>query len=106
MEINKTKLSDQTKFRLGEIKEIWNYFNSEIDQRKLCSKKLSKYVCTFNYIDKILIFLNATNGRIFIISHAIVVGAPVRIASAGFIIVLALTTGIVKNNKKQKEKAL
>ena len=29
---------DQTKFRLDKMKEIWNYFNSEIDQRKLRSK--------------------------------------------------------------------
>ena len=52
-EIDKTKLSNQTKFRLDEIKEIENYFNSESNQRKLCSKKLSKYVTTFDYIDKI-----------------------------------------------------
>ena len=88
-EIDKTKLSDQTKFRLDEIKKIENYFNSEINQRKLCSKKLSKYVTTFNYIDKILIVLNATTGGACIISHATVVGAPVGIASAGFTIVFA-----------------
>ena len=52
-EIDKIKLPDQTKFRLDEIKKIENYFKSEISQRKLCSKKLSKYVTTFNYIDKI-----------------------------------------------------
>ena len=44
--IDKTKLSDQTKFRLDEIKKIENYCNSEINQRKLCSKKLTKYVTT------------------------------------------------------------
>ena len=53
-EIDKTNLSDQTKFRLNEISKIENYFNSEINQRKLCSKKLSKYVSAFDYIDKIL----------------------------------------------------
>ena len=68
-EINKTKLSDQTKFRLDEIKKIENYFHEEINQRKLCSKKLSKYVTTFNYIDKILIVLNAATGGVCIISH-------------------------------------
>ena len=47
-EIHKTKLSDQSKFRLDEIKKVENYFNSEINQIKLCSKKLSKYVITFN----------------------------------------------------------
>ena len=53
--IDKTKLLDQTKLRLDETKRIKDYFNSEINQRKLSSKKLSKYVTTFNYIDKILI---------------------------------------------------
>ena len=47
-EIDKTKLSDQTKFRLDEIKKIETYFISEINQRKLWSKKLSRYVTTFN----------------------------------------------------------
>ena len=76
-EINETKLSDQTNFRLDEIKRIENYFHKEVSQRKLCSKKLNKYVITFNYIDKILIVLNATPGGVCIISHATVVGAPV-----------------------------
>ena len=33
-EINKTKLSDQTKFRLYEIKKIENYFINEINERE------------------------------------------------------------------------
>ena len=103
-EIDKTKLSDQTKFRLNEIKKIENYFKSEINQRKLCSKKLSKYISAFDYIDQIFIVLNATSGRISIISHATVVGAPVGIASAGFTIVLSLTTGIIKKLLKTTRK--
>ena len=95
-EIDKTKLSDQTKFRLNEIRKIQNYFNSEINHRKLCSKKLSKYVSTFNYIDKILIVLNTTTGKVCIISHASVIGVAIGIASAGFTIVLALATGIIR----------
>ena len=67
-----------------------------MNQRKLCSKKLSKYVSTFNYIDKILIVLNARIGEVCIISHATVVGAHVGIASAGFTIVFSLATEIVK----------
>ena len=98
MEIDKTNLTDQTKFRLYKIKEGRNYFNSEINQRKLCSKKLIKYVSTFNYIDKILIVLNAFTGGVCIISHATVVGAPVGIAISGFTIVFALTKGILKVN--------
>ena len=76
-EIDKTKLSDQTKIRLDEIKKIKDYFHEEINQRKLSSKKLNKYVTTFNYIDKSLTVLNATTGGLSIISHATVVGAPV-----------------------------
>ena len=94
-EIDKAKLSDQTKFRLDEIKKIENYFHADINQRKLFSKKLSKYVATFNYIDKILIVLNAATGRICIVSHAKVVGAPVGIASSEFTIVF-----YNRNNKK------
>ena len=60
-EIDKTNLTDQTKFRLNEISKIENYFNQKINQRKLCSKKISKYVATFDYIDKTLIVLSATS---------------------------------------------
>ena len=45
--IDKTGLTNQTKFRLDEISKIENYFIDEINQRKSSSKKLSKYV----YID-------------------------------------------------------
>ena len=43
-EIDETNLTDETKFRLNEISKTENYFNSEINQRKSCNKKLSKYV--------------------------------------------------------------
>ena len=62
-EIDKTKLSDQTKFRLSEIIGIENYFYQEINQRKSYRKKLNKYVTVFDYIDKILIVLNATSNE-------------------------------------------
>ena len=81
-EINKINLSEQTKFWLSEIIGIENYFHQEINQRKSCSKKLSKYVTTFDYIDKILIVLSATSGGVSIISFTSIVGAPVGIASA------------------------
>ena len=57
-------LSDQTKFRLNEINKIKDYFNSEIQERKTMSKKLSKYIAAFDYIDKTLIVLSAANGGI------------------------------------------
>ena len=58
--IDRTNLTEQRKIRLNKITEIENYFHEEINQRKSCSKKLSKYVAAFDYIDKILILLSAT----------------------------------------------
>ena len=86
--IDRTDLSEQTKFRLDEISKIENYFHDEINQRKSCNKKLSKYVAVFDYIDKILIVLSATTWS---------VGAPVGIASASFPLIFSQTTRIVKN---------
>ena len=94
--IDKTILSEQTKFRLSEIIGIENYFYQEINQRKSCSKKLSKYVAVFDYIDQALIVLSATSGGVSIISFTTIVGAPVGIASASLTLFFSLTTGIVK----------
>ena len=49
--IDKINLTNQTKFRLDEISKIEKYFIEEINQRKSCSKKLSKYLVAFDYID-------------------------------------------------------
>ena len=86
-EINKINLSEQTKFRLSEIIGIGNYFHQEINQRKSYSKKLSKYVTAFDYIDKVLIVLSATSGGVSIISFTSIFGAPVGIASASFTLI-------------------
>ena len=88
-EIDKTNLTDQTKFRLNEITKIENYFIKEINQRKPCSRKLSKYVAAYYYIDKILIVLSATSGGVSIILFISIVGAPVRIASASFTLIFS-----------------
>ena len=108
--IDKTDLSEQTKFRLDEISKIENYFIEEINQRKSCSKKLSKYVAVFDYIDKILIVLSATTGGVSICSFTSIVGAPVGITSASFTLIFSLTRGITKKllnitRKKKKEKS-
>ena len=95
-EIDKTKLSDQTKFRLYEIKKIENYFINEINQKKLYSKKLSKYVTIFDYMDKILIVLSATSSGVSIISFTSIIGVPAGIASASFTLIFSITAGIIK----------
>ena len=112
-EIDKTNLTDQTEFRLNEITKIENYLNWEINQRKSCSKKLSKYVTTFDYIDNILIAVSVTSGRVCIFSSVSVAGAPVGIARASFTLTFSLTTGIIKtlltitrNKKKKPDKLL
>ena len=51
--IDKTNLSEETKFRLSEILGIENYFHQEINQRKSCSKKLNKYVAVFIILTKL-----------------------------------------------------
>ena len=61
------------------------------------SKKLSKYIASFDYFDKSLIALSATSGSISIASFATVIEASVRIASASFSSVFSMTTGIAKN---------
>ena len=113
LKLTKQNLTDQTKFRLNKIIKIENYFNSEINQRKLCSKKLSKDASAFDYIDKVLIILSATSGEVSIIWLTSVVGAPVGIASARFTLIFSITTGIVKkllsitrNKKKKHDKIL
>ena len=63
--IDKTNLSEKKKNRLDEISKTENYFHRQINQRKSCSKKLSKHVAAFDYIDKILIVLSATSGGRF-----------------------------------------
>ena len=93
--IDKANSSEQTKFWLDEISKIENYFIEEINQRKSCNKKLSKYIAAFDYIDKILIVLSATTGRVSVISFTTIIGAPVGIASASFTLIFSLSTGIV-----------
>ena len=107
--IDKTDLSEQTKFQLDEISKIENYFIKEINQRKSCSKKLSKYVAVFDYIDQALIVLSATSGGVSIISFTSIIGAPVGIASASLTLFFSLTTGIVKkllNITRKKRKSM
>ena len=94
--IDRTDLSEQTKFRLDEMSKIENFFHEEINQRKSCSKKLSKYVAAFDYIHKIFIVLSATTGGVSRCSFTSVVGAPVGIASASFTLIFSLATGVVK----------
>ena len=72
------------------------------------SKRLSKYITSFDYFDKSLILLSATIGGTSIASFATVIGTPVGIARASLSLAFSLSTGLVKKllkttrNKKKK----
>ena len=72
------------------------------------SKRLSKYIASFDYFDKSLIVLSVTTGSISIASFATVIGAPVGIMSASGSLAFSITTGFIKfllktiRNKKKK----
>ena len=54
--IDTSNLNNQ-QFRLNKINKIENYFISEIKERELMSRRLSKYIASFDYFDKSLIVL-------------------------------------------------
>ena len=57
-DINTIPLSDQTNFRLNEIDKIKDYF---IKEKEAIRKKLSIFLASLDYMDKILIVLSATS---------------------------------------------
>ena len=89
-------LNDQQQFRLNKFNEIKNYFVAEIKEREIMSKRLSKYIASFDYFDKYLIILSAGSGSISIISFATLIGAAVGKASASFSLAFSISKGIVK----------
>ena len=72
------------------------------------SKRLSKYIASFDYFDKPLIVLSVTTDSISIASFANVIGAPVGITGASFSLAFPICTRILKKllkttrNKKKK----
>ena len=90
-------LNDQQHFRLNNTNEIKDYFVAEIDERELTSKRLSKYIASFDYFDKSLIVLSVLTGSISIASFVTTIGAPVGMASASFSLAFSIFAGIVKN---------
>ena len=102
-DLSATPSNDQ-QFMLNRIKEVKDYFVAEIKERELISKRLVKYIASFDYFDKSLIVLSITTGSVSIASFTTVIGAPEGIASARFSLAFSIFTGIIKkaikNNKK------
>ena len=103
-----SELKDLMKYRLDEINNIKEYFNTEIKERKDIIKKISKYIVAFDYVDKIFITLSASFGTLSIASYATVVGIPAGIAGTSLTLIFTVTTGVVKTllniTRKKKKK--
>ena len=102
--LNALLRSNQQQFRLNKINEFKDCFVAEIKERELMSKRPSKYIASFDYFDKSLIILSVTTGSISIGSFAIVLGAPVGMASATCSLAFSISTGIVKKTVKNNKK--
>ena len=101
---NIIELTDVNKYRLDEINKTRDYFNNEIKERKDIIKKLSKYLVSFDYLDKIFITLSASFGALSIASYASVVGIPTGITGASLTLVFTIGLGIRKSLLKLTKK--
>ena len=72
------------------------------------SNRLSKYLASFDYFDKLFIVLSVTTGTFSTASFATVIGAPVGIIIASFSLEFSISTSIIRKllkttwNKKKK----
>ena len=67
--------SSKQQLKLNKINEIKDYFIAEIKERELMSKRLSKYITSFEYFDKSLIIFYVATASISIALFATVIGA-------------------------------
>ena len=105
---NIIEVTNVSKYRLDEINKIRDYFNNEIKERKDITKKLNKYLVSFDCLDKIFIALSALFGMLSIASYVSVVGTPAGIAGSFLNLIFTIGTGISKSllkvTKKRKNK--
>ena len=93
--VETSNLNNQ-QFRLNKINEIKDYFISEIKEKEIMSKKIIKYIASFDYFDESLIVLYATSGSIPIALFATVIRTSVEIATTIVSLTFSLSTGLVK----------
>ena len=105
--VDTSNLNNQ-QFQLNKINEIEDYFITEIKERELMSKKLSKYISLFDYFDKSLIVLSVTSGDVSVALFATVIGVPIGITSASLSLAFRLCARLVKKllkaTRKRKKK--
>ena len=75
-----------------------------LEKENKTSKRVNKYIASFDYFNESLIVLSTTSGSISIVSFATVIVAPVGIASASFSIAFSVSTEIVKKTVKNNTK--
>ena len=103
-----TDISNEQQLGLNKINGVKDYFITEIRERKLMSKNLSKYIASFEYLNKSLIVLSVATGIISIASIATAIGEPVGTKSASCSLPFSVATGFGKKflktirNKKKK----
>ena len=100
--LSATLLNDHQEFRQNQINKIKDCFIAVIKERELMSKRLNKYIASFDYFDKPLIVLYVATGSISIESFATVIGAAVGMMSASYSFAFSITTGFLKNFLKTK----
>ena len=67
------------------------------------SKRISKYIASFDYLDKSLIVLSITTGSISIAAFETVIGAPVGMMSPSFSLAFSIFRRIVKKTVKNNK---
>ena len=103
-----SNISNEQQLRLNKINKIKDYLFAEIRERELISKNLSKYIASFEYFSKSLIFLSAAAINFSIASFISVFGAPAGILGANCGLTFSITSVFLKmflktiRNKKEK----
>ena len=97
-------ISNEQQLRLNKINETKDYLLAEIRERELISKNLSKYIASFEYFSKSLIFLSVVASSFSVESFATLIGAPAGILGASCGLTFSITSGFVKKFLKTRNK--
>ena len=89
-------ISNEQQLRLNKINEIKDYLLAEIRERELISKNVSKYIASFEYFSKSLIYLSLVASSISIASFVSVIGAPAEIIGTSCGLTFSITSGFIK----------
>ena len=94
--MNANPLNEQTNYRLMKIGKIKDYLEQEIKYQQLLTSKLSKYLTSFDYADKMLtVFLTVfsdTNIFVLVKGEKQLLGLITSVFSLFF----CLSSGVVK----------